>query len=208
MKYYSHVLHFPNAKPFDNPEYCWTSFLGEFVKPFVDANPDVLYWFTFYKTFARFRILTDRYETLREEIENRRTNLGLIDKGEEKDTSLIGDLGNDRFIGPHSQSTLERRAELILKSLCAAANLIIDGLCKRSDGYWEFERNENVNQNPENSHLFSVVHLFHNMCDSDAIAYHFSHQGQPMVLSYYYFWNALHDKLIAPTDARQFKFKM
>jgi hypothetical protein len=208
MKYYSHVLHFPNAKPFDNSEFRWPSFLGEFVKPFVDANPDVLYWFTFYTTCARFRILTDRYDALRDGIESRKSNLGLLDKGEEKDATLVGDLGNDRFIGPDSRSTREQRAELILKSLCATANLIIDGLRKRPDGYWEFERNENVNQNPDHSHLFSVVHLFHNMCASDAIAYHFLHCGTPNVMSYYYFHNALHQKRIAPTQTQQFKFKM
>lgn len=147
------------------------------------ARPDLLFWFTHYRDHAKFRVYTDQYDLLRPEFDALRDKLGLVDRGQEKELTLIEDIGGGRFIGPSSTSTPNRRAELVLRSLCAVARLVVDSVVKEDDGYWRFEQNVDSTQNPDGSHFFSVTHLFHNMCASDAVVYLFQHGGMPQVLS-------------------------
>lgn len=208
MKYHSHVFDYPNTKPFDNLETRWPAFVGEFAAPLVTPRPDLTFWFTHYGDHAKFRVYTDAYAAIQADLEPLRDSLGLVDRGVEKDLTLTGDLGHGRFIGPNSNSTPDDRALVILNALCATARLVVDSVFKQPNGYWAFEKNADVNQNPDESHLFSVNHLFHNMCASDAFVHLFNHGGAPQVLSYYYFHNAANQKQINPQGNKGFRVKM
>jgi len=186
---YSHVLHFPNQPPFDRQEFRWPSFIGEFVKPVVEARRNLLYWFTNYGSYARFRVHPDHYDEVCSDILSHRQRLGLVDKDEEKDLTLINDLGSSRFIGTTSCSTPEERSEVILRSLKHVCDLVVHSVFKNPNGYWQFELNTDV-QNPVSGHLFSVLHLYHNLADVNGVAYSFLNDRNEIdVLSYYYFRN-------------------
>lgn len=202
-RYYSHVLYFANQKPFDNPDLRWPSFIGEFVKPLVQEVPGALYWFTYYGNLARFRIFTADYEGLRPKLETLRDKLGLVDKEEEKDLTLEGDLGVGRFWEPNSGVTKSARAQSVLRLLKAGADLMVESVQKRTDGYWEFEANGDEQQNPVSAHRFSVIHLLHNMMDSKArvFAYHDA-AGRAGVLSHYYYLNNLNQGRISVVSSQ------
>lgn len=169
--YYSHVLHYPASKPFDKSESAFLSFIGELVRPVVAKKRHQHFWFTHYGTFARFRIQTDRYDDLRPEIESRCHALGLTDKGEEKDLTLVADLGGDRFLGPGLQDRrAEDRALLVLKYLHSVAELMCDAIRKGDDGYWYAEPSQSK-ENPEGNIFQSLHHLFCNMTQVPLYAY-------------------------------------
>ena len=193
MKYYSHVLEFPNIPPFDQEKQRWSSFLGEFVAPFVQGrDPNhFLYWCSYYGATANFRIYTDQYEELRSDLESRLESLKLRDTGAEKDETLVSDLAKTRFIGPDTKSNPEQRALLILKSLQGVCNLLIDSLVHDSDRYWRFESNGDKAQNPIGNHFFSITHLYHNLSQSQAQIALYSVGRQVGALSYYYYQDAL-----------------
>jgi hypothetical protein len=202
--YHSHVLHFPNQKPFDNPDLRWPGFIGEFVAPIVASHPEMLYWFSFYTTSAKLRIYTADYETLRPQLEAMRDKLCLQDKGEEKNLTLEEDLGGGRFRGPNCKVAVKARGESVLRALKGASDLMVESVIQRADGYWEFEENGDPGMNPVSNHRFSVVHLFHNLMDSTARVFVFwDAQGQIGVLSQYYFADALNRKAIAPAAVQQ-----
>jgi len=204
MDYYSHVLYLPTSAPFDHPERKWPSFIGEFVTPIVASHPGLTYWFSYYGDHAKFRVYTDDYEAIRRQIEAERDRLGLEDRGSEKTLTLIEDIGGGRFISPNSKSNPLQRAELILRTLCANANLIVDSVVKRDDGYWQFEENLDIAQNPDKSHLFSVNHLFHNMSTSQSLIFSFERNGNTEMLSYYYFSNDSYCQHLDPKDYKWF----
>lgn len=208
MNYYSHILYYPNKPPFDRPESRWPGFLGEFVAAVVADDPGLLFWCTHYGTHARFRVHTDHYDSLRPVIETRRDELRLEDRGEEKDLTLVNDLGHGRFLAPDSRSTPDKRALLILNALSATARLVIDSVVQHPDGYWGFEEGADASQNPDRCHLFSVMHLLHNMTASDAVVYLFEHGGVQSLLSYYYFLNAANAGQIATASHRAFRVRM
>jgi hypothetical protein len=190
-RYYSHVLYFPGRKPFDNDDLRWPSFIGAFVAPLVQKNSELQYWFTYYGAFARFRVFTADYEALRPNLDSLRDKLGLVDKGEEKDLTIEGDLGGSRFHGPNSKVPQAVRARTILRSLKTVSDLMVESVIQRADAYWEFEGNGDAQQNPISGHRFSVCHLFHNLMDSKGRVFSFHDaQGHEGVLSYYYFLNA------------------
>jgi len=161
MTYYSHVLYFPDSRPFDRPDSRWTSFVGEFVAPLMRNRPE-LYWCSYYGDHARFRVLTDDYSSLQPTLESLRDVLGLIDKGEEKDLSLVGDLGHERFRAHSSTSTPERRAELVLRYLNSASLLLVDNLQRTEDGYWRLEQSAH-RENPLGNNFETIAHLLANM---------------------------------------------
>ena len=206
MKYYSHVLYFPETYPFDNKDFVWTSFVGEFIRPVVEDVSD-LYWFSNYTTCARFRIYTDNYPTIKPKIESLRDSLGLIDNGYEKDLTLEQDLGANRFLSnerPDKDRT--ERAMLILKLLHAGCKLYLDTLVK--DGkYWREEINNDLN-NPLGSSSYSYIHLLHNLCNSDVLVHLFHHKGRFRILSHYYLGHALHQGLIAPQDTEPHRIQV
>lgn len=163
MNYYSHLLYFPNTYPFDKPEYLWPSFVGEFVVPIVALGLHQHYWCSFYGNHGKLRIFTNQYDQLESKLIALRDKLGLIDRGEEKDLTLVGDLGNHRFLEPNLPNrTPENRALLILRYLQSVCDLYSDLLIKRPDGYWEAEKSTNE-QNCGNSCLVSCMHLLNNI---------------------------------------------
>jgi hypothetical protein len=208
-RYYSHVLHFPARKPFDREELRWSSFIGEFVAPLALGSPEMLYWFSDYTLCARFRVFTANYEGLRTRLEALRDKLGLQDDGTEKELTLENDLGVGRFWGPDSKVTRSARAKTLLRSLKAGADLMIESVIQRSDGYWEFEGNGDPGLNPISNHRFSVVHLFHNMMNSKARVFAFQDaQGRLDLLSQYYFADAMNRKIISPVAAKPYDILM
>jgi hypothetical protein len=203
-RYYSHLLDFPGCKPFDNPDLRWPSFIGAFVAPLVHENPGLEYWFSYYSTFARFRVFTTDYDRLRPRLESLRDRLGLVDNGKEKDLTLEQDLGAPRFCGPNCSVSQSVRAGTILRLLKAGADLMVESVILRPDGYWEFEQNGDAGLNPISEHRFSVVHLFHNMMDSKARVFLFQDaQGRVDVLSQYYFADAQNKQTISPIAVQQ-----
>jgi hypothetical protein len=163
MQYYSHVLHFPERKPFDRPDSAYWSFLGELVLPVVRLGLHRHFWFTNYGNHARFRVYTDQYDRLRPTLEARRDALGLVDRGEEKDLTLVGDLGHDRFLArSRTDKQPEDRALLVLRYLHAIAELVCDNLQQTDEGYWTIEQSMNQ-ENPNGSNFESLHHL---LCNS------------------------------------------
>ena len=163
MNYYSHLLYFPNTHPFNRPEFLWSSFIGEFVAPVVALGLHKHYWCSFYGNHAKLRILTDQYAQLEPKIIPIRDALGLADRGEEKDLTLVGDLGNHRFLESGLPNrTPENRALLILHYLQSICDLYSDLLIKRPDGYWEVEKSTNE-QNFGSNCLVSCMHLLNNI---------------------------------------------
>lgn len=159
--YHSHILVFPNSPPFDRPEFRWASFVGEFVAPLMNGRTN-LFWCTYYGDRAHFRILIDDYESLQLQLEPLRDSLGLVDTGEQKNQTLIDDLGHSRFLSQNSKSDSPKRAALVLKYLNSIALLLIDNVQKRQDGYWELETSTD-NENPLGNNFESLAHLLANM---------------------------------------------
>ncbi|MBK1884800.1 hypothetical protein JIN85_20490 [Luteolibacter pohnpeiensis] len=165
---YSHVIDIPKVHPFDT-EHRWTTFLGEFVLPIVQGR-DLLYWFSYYGDFARFRVYTkDRSVTL--DISHLIGELGLsyrIVNGEreEKNLTLEEDLGGGRFLGTERTDLKPLdRALKVLNLVHAGAELFLHSLVKDGD-YWREEVNQDANQNPFGSASRSYIHLLHNLTQS------------------------------------------
>jgi hypothetical protein len=107
--------------------------------------------------------LTDQYDKLKPIIDQRCTALGLVDRGEEKNLTLLGDLGHDRFLArDRKDKKPEDRALLVLRYLHAVAELVCDNLKKGDDGYWTLEQSMN-RENPNGSNFESLHHLLCNM---------------------------------------------
>jgi len=163
MNYYSHVLYFPNQPPFDRPAERWASFVGHFVAPLVLPRPDLIHWFSYYVSCARLRIFTHDYESIRKDLEPLRDKFGLIDRDEEKDLTLVKDLGAARFLHPDRQDKKpEERALLVLNYLHSICRLHLDYLYQRSDGYFQLERNSDT-ENPDRHPWQSPHHLLCNI---------------------------------------------
>lgn len=162
MEYYSHVLYYPSRHPFDRGDSAFFAFVGEFVLPIVEHRLHEHFWFTHYGNCARFRVLTDRYAILQEVIRKQCAATGLEDRGDEKDLTLVGDLGHDRFLAANRKDKQpESRAMLVLRFLHAIAELVCDNVLKGPDGYWVLEKSEN-SENPNGSNFESLHHLFCN----------------------------------------------
>ncbi len=163
MNYYSHILHFPNAKPFDRTEFRWMSFVGEFVAPLMRNQKD-LYWCSYYGGFARFRLYTDCYDQIKPRIDSMCSTLGLTRDDSEKELTLVGDLGHSRFLASNSTSNSQNRAELVLRYLHSVSELLVDSIQKGQDGYWVLEKNTNQ-ENPHQNSFESLAHLLANMTE-------------------------------------------
>lgn len=108
---------------------------------------------------------------LRPEIERRCQALGFIDTGEEKDLTLVADLGCDRFLSTKLEDRkAEDRALLVLRLLHSVSDLICDAIRKGDDGYWRIEPSDSQ-ENPEGSIFQSLHHLFCNMTQVPLLAY-------------------------------------
>jgi hypothetical protein len=125
-------------------------------------NRTDLYWCSYYGSFARFLILTDDYESLQAPLETLRDSLGLIDTGEEKNNTLVGDLGHSRFLAPNSGSNDQKRAMLVLRYLHSISELLVDNVRKDPSGYWLLEQSQNA-ENPHQNNFESLAHLLANM---------------------------------------------
>lgn len=163
MPYYSHVLRYPPASPFDREDWRFSSFVGRFVRPLIAHKLHDKFWFTDYGTFARFRVLTNRYAELERHLTKLRDDLGLVDTGEEKTLTLEQDLGGARFLPPASQGiTPTERATQIMDFLHATCILYDHCLVEHPGGYWAAETNPHQ-ENPRQSTFESVHHLFCNI---------------------------------------------
>lgn len=161
MEYHSHILHFPNAKPFDRLDSRWWGFVGEFVRPLMSGRDD-LYWCSYYGSFARFRLYTDNYSQIEPQIDLSCQKLGLQRDDSEKNLTLEDDLGHPRFFDPNSKSTRPKRAELVLRYLHSISELLVDSVDQLADGYWILEANTNP-ENPNKKSFESLGHLLANM---------------------------------------------
>jgi hypothetical protein len=163
MPYYSHVLRYPQNKPFDQVELKFSSFVGRFVRPLAALQMHDRLWFTDYGTYARFRVLTNHYPEIEPHLVPLRDGLGLVDTGEEKNLTLEGDLGHARFLPPARQDvTATQRAMAVLDFLHATCSLYLGCLVELPDGYWTAEQNPH-HENPGQSTFESIHHLFCNI---------------------------------------------
>jgi hypothetical protein len=163
MDYYSHVLHFPNTHPFDKEEYRWPSFVGAFVVPIVSLGLHKHYWCSYYTESAKLRIFTDQYDEIERHIIRIRDNLGLVDKGEEKDLTFSADLCGHRYSEENlSNPARENRGLLVLRYLHSVCDLYSDLLIKLPDGYWMAEKSTD-GQNLGDNCLVSCMHLLGNI---------------------------------------------
>lgn len=162
MQYYSHVLYYPTQKPFDRPESAFFSFVGELAIPIAALKLHEHFWFTHYGNHLKFRVLTDKYAAMKTTIDTLTTQLGLVDRGDEKTLTLVQDLGHDRFLAPtRTDKTPADRALLVLRYLHSIAELVCDNVVKAADGYWHLEQSMN-RENPNGSNFESLHHLFCN----------------------------------------------
>lgn len=163
---YSYVLRFPdNAPPFDRDlESRWRSFLGEFVRPIADKFPDLLFWCSYYYSVAKFRVLSESQE-VHDFITTRISDLKLgFNLEEEVNETLIGDLGNDRFVNQiRDEVAKQKRAELTLRFLCATVRLHIDSLVPCEGQYWEHQPTPHAKENPHGNNFESLSHLVGNI---------------------------------------------
>ena len=199
MVYFSHVLEFPNAAPFDDAQYRWPSFVGEFVLPLVRERPHLQYWFSYYGTKARFRVYTDKYDELRADLEALRGNLGLVELGGEHHLTLVGDLGHARWLASNrTDKKPEERAIRILQYLHSVCRLYIDYLVKRPDGYWELEATTDHVQNPEGVSFESLHHLFCNLTQVPTPVFECEMQGQHGIETLVTISNTAHQANVQP----------
>ena len=183
--YHAYSFEYPSKHPFDKLEFRWASFLGEFVRKVTTSHPDILYWSTHYGNEVEFKVFTDDVSFIQSAIDNLKT-IGFKVTGLKR--TLEQDLGIQRFIGPGSTSNPTRRAHLILKSLKAVCDLMIDSIVQRPDGYWEKEDCGDKSHNPIGNHMFSVTHLYQLIADSDALVFPiFTPDRTLHLLSYYYY---------------------
>ena len=161
---YSYVLHFPNNHAsFGDMHHRWQSFLGEFAKPIAEKFPDLLFWSSYYYSAAKFRVESDS-EEVHKFIEQKIKDTGLLfNPDEEKNDTLVGDLGAARFIDQNlGAEAVQRRADLVLKFLCATARLYSDGLVKVNATHWEYRLTPS-DQNPLGNNFESLAHLVANV---------------------------------------------
>lgn len=183
--YHAYSFQYPKTKPYDNQDFRWTTFLGEFLRRISKNRPDVLYWATHYGHHVEFKVLTDDLSGIQNEIDQLHA-MGFTVNDLRR--TLEEDLGSPRFIGASSNSTRTQRAMLILKSLKSVCDLMLDSIVKRSDGYWEQEASGDQLQNPIGNHMFSVTHLYHLIAAADVLVCPFITPDQQLrLLSYYYY---------------------
>lgn len=185
--YHAYSFQYPTTHPYDNPDYRWTTFLGEFVHPVSTNRPEVLYWATHYGPTVEFKVFTDDLSGIESEINQLKATGFTITA---LNRTLEDDLGSPRFIGPASQSTRTNRSTLILKSLKSVCDLMLDSIVKRPDGYWEHEECGDKLQNPIGNHMFSVTHLYHLIASTDALVHPYVTPDDTLhLMSYYYYKN-------------------
>src|SRR5262249_35705327 len=115
---------------------------------------------TYYGDHVKFRVYTDKYDSLKPELDKFAHQSGLTLRDAEKDLTLVGDLGHSRFLDVSRQDkTGEERAQLVLLLLHAIAELVIDELVPQGGGYWALEQNSHE-ENPNGSSFESLHHLF------------------------------------------------
>lgn len=163
-------LQIPDSHPFDRD--CWFEcFLGYFVKPLVETNLIESYWFSRYLDeqlgkHVRFRMKTNSYGTLEEELNTLLLDLKLKDLGDEKEYDG-GEFRGERFVGESRRNIQpEIRQDLIWDFLQSAAKLHLDTLSHiDGDGYWVRETNHDRGNNIDGDTMESIHHLFCNLTD-------------------------------------------
>lgn len=136
--YYAFSLSYPDIPPYDHKDHKWPSFIGEIIRPFAELYPEILYWAACYGTTVEFKAYTDNKLSLHRFLQPVR-QAGFV--ANRLNRTLEEDLGGGRFRGPQSTSTPTNRALLILRSLKAVCDLVVDSVYKKDDGYWAFEVN-------------------------------------------------------------------
>lgn len=188
-QYHAFSIQIPWSHPYDLDQFRWASFVGEVLQNLVRKLPNSPYWSTYYGKTAEFKVVTDDIGCLASYFDELRA------KGFEitsLNRTLEEDLGSPRFIGPNSNSNRTHRATLILQSLTAVCNLLLDSVRKRDDGYWEQEANGDCANNPIGNHFYSVTHLYHLVADAQTLVQPFViPDGSLVVASYYDYENNL-----------------
>lgn len=185
--YHAHELHFPNTHPFDRHEFRWQSFLGEFVRPILEENPTLQCAVSYYVDHAELYVYTDDFSLIQH----------CIDKFEQRgfttknmNRTLEENFGSGRFLGPDSESDPTRRAKLILASLRALCDLLVDSVYKCENGYWDFESNADKANNPIGNHFYSILHLHHLITQTNVLIYPLlTPDGNVQLLDYYTYVN-------------------
>ena len=185
--YHAFSFQYPSTHPYDQSDYRWTSFLGEFVLRVGSNSPNLLYWASDYGSTVEFKVLTDDLTSVSKEIDKLKACGFVVN---DLNRTLEDDLGSNRFIGPDSTSNKTQRAMVVLKSLKAVCDLMLDSIIKRPDGYWTQETCGDKKQNPIGNHMFSVMHLHHLIANADALICPFvTADSKFHLLSYYYYEN-------------------
>lgn len=185
--YYAYKLDFPNTHPYDKLEFRWQSFLGEFVRPILVQNPSLQCAVSYYIKHAEIYVYTDDFTTIQEQITELEKN-GFVT--EKMNRTLEDNFGSERFLGQNSESNPTRRGELILRSLRALCDLLVDSIHKQDDGYWNFETSADRGNNPTGNHFFSILHLHHLITRTYALIYPLlKPDGNILLLDHYTYLN-------------------
>lgn len=149
----------PDSFPFDRHDW-GIQVQGEIVAPFVTSHQPTRFWFSHYGGVGNGKHLLVRYE-----LDHMADTGGLpIQPTEHTEFDIHADLGGDRFRDPsQGNSSPDERGSKIFDFLNAAANLTLDQLLGKRDGYWLREKSPDVGNNHFGSPLESVHHLFCNL---------------------------------------------
>lgn len=171
MKCYSTEFEVPDTCPFNIQETWFQSFVGSVIVPTVNANQLGRFWFTRYGAVGKgktalFRFETDHFVPVLQGITTLIANKGIVLKGH-SEYDVGGDIGRgqgSRFLGHNAKhNDQDRRGDLALTFLHAAANLMIDSLVgPDASGYFTLEAETASGFSKETS-LEQFHHLFCNM---------------------------------------------
>ena len=194
MTHKSLHLQLPSDKPFDHDNW-FESFVGNFVLPLLETGLIDRYWFSRYQDqtlgkHVRFRFSTKDYPLLETKISILILKWALKDLGDEGEYTLVGDLGNNRFLGDNPRQTdKEQRANLVFDFLNAICRLFVDFLSNSdANGYWYLEKETKSGQNFQTA-FESLHHLYCNITNCPALVVEATHpqKAQSVFSSYFYF---------------------
>lgn len=179
MPYYFQHINLPAGAPFDAPAFRWSTCVGSFIKPVVEAQPGLVYWFSYYDDHFQLCFFTQAYAAIRADMDARMAANGMTWRRQpEAQDTLEGDCARDKFYGYLAKDRTQR-ANLVLKYLHAISALYIDQLIQRPDGRWMPEPNNDLGNNCDGVIFQSLLHMLCNMTQVPTPVFAFTYNGLP-----------------------------
>lgn len=153
----------PTHGVYKNETTLWTNILGTFIKPIVDREPDLIYWFVQEGRWFQFCFAIAEPERIATKIRTIQKRVKIKTK-----RILKGDtgsaLGGTRWVSTKRllDKTLENeRSELMLRAMHGVCSLYLHSLEKRG-AHWQSEISGDTKQNAHGNLFESFMHLIAN----------------------------------------------